>query len=354
MYNIKANLLREKLQEAGFEMHGARLNFIARFVMALITVRTVSLATLASVLNAAVEVASNEKRIKRFFGDMVIEGDMLARCVLAWLPKERYLLSLDRTNWKLGSTDINILMLAVAHEGMAYPLLWTILPHAGNSDTRERLELLDKALKLVNFEHIEALVADREFIGEDWFGGLKERRIAFVMRVKSNTRIGSRGRTLSAGKRYGHLKLGEPYVSPKRCWVLGSRLFLAATRAPDGDLVVLACTAQADLALSRYARRWNIETLFGALKGRGFNLEDTHLTQGERLSTLLALLALAFTWAYLLGTWLHEQKPLKLKKHGYAPKSLFKRGFELLRAAITAAPNEAKYPLELCLKVLSP
>lgn len=354
MNNTKANLLREKLQEGGFRMHGARLNFIARFVMALITVRTVSLATLASVLNAAVEVASNEKRIKRFFGGLVIEGEALAKCILAWLPKEPYLLTLDRTNWKLGSTEINILMLAVAHEGMAYPLLWTVLPHAGNSDTQERLALIDRLLFFLSHQQIEALVADREFIGEDWFKGLRARHVTFVMRIKSNTRITSKGRTLSAAKRYGYLKLGKVYVSPKRCSLLGSRLFLAATRAPDGDLLVLACTKQVEQALPRYARRWDIETLFGALKRRGFNLEDTHLTQAQRLSTLLALLALAFTWAYLVGTWLHEQQPLKLKKHGYAPKSLFKRGFELLRAAITAAPGEAKYPLELCLKVLSP
>lgn len=354
MYTTKANLLREKLQEAGLEMHGARLNFIARFVMALITVRTVSLATLASALNAAVEIASNEKRIKRFFGDIVIEGEMLARCVLAWLPEKRYLLTLDRTNWKFGCVDINILMLGVAHEGMAYPLLWTILPHAGNSQTQERLALIDRVLTLLDWEQIEALVADREFIGENWFKGLKQRHIAFVMRVKNNIRIGSKGRELAANKRYSHLKISETYVCPKRCWVLGSRLFLAATRAPDGELVVVACTAQADLALPRYAQRWDIETLFGALKRRGFNLEDTHLIQEKRLSTLLALLALAFTWAYLLGTWLHQQRPLKLKKHGYAPKSRFKRGFELLRAAVIAAPNEAKYPLDLCLKVLSP
>jgi len=36
--------------------------------------------------------------------------------------------------------------------------------------------------------------------------------------------------------------------------------------------------------------------LFGALKSRGFNLEDTHLKEPERLTRLLALLAIAFTW----------------------------------------------------------
>jgi hypothetical protein len=30
MSTSKANLLREKLQEAGWDMHGARLNFISR------------------------------------------------------------------------------------------------------------------------------------------------------------------------------------------------------------------------------------------------------------------------------------------------------------------------------------
>ena len=42
------------------------------------------------------------------------------------------------------------------------------------------------------------------------------------------------------------------------------------------------------------ADRWQIETLFGCLKTRGFNFEDTHLTDPERLSKLLGLLALAF------------------------------------------------------------
>jgi hypothetical protein len=33
--------------------------------------------------------------------------------------------------------------------------------------------------------------------------------------------------------------------------------------------------------------------MFGNLKTKGFNLEDTHLTNADKLSTLFALLALA-------------------------------------------------------------
>ena len=47
-----------------------------------------------------------------------------------------------------------------------------------------------------------------------------------------------------------------------------------------------------------------------------------------RLSRLLALLALAFTWAFLVGQWQASVKELKLRKHGYPPKSIFRLGLK--------------------------
>ena len=58
--------------------------------------------------------------------------------------------------------------------------------------------------------------------------------------------------------------------------------------------MVLACNTDPDKALVHYAQHWQIETLFSALKSRGFNLEDTHMTTPDRLDKLLALLAIAF------------------------------------------------------------
>ena len=350
----KRTELQQKIQ-AYLPIHGARAAFMMKFVMAVIVVRGVTVSTVASVLNPRVLLESNEKRIGRFFRKVEIEGEGFAKLMLALLPeKSSFVLTLDRTTWELGSVCINILMLGVAYKGLAFPLLWVLLDKKGNSDTRERLALVDKLLSLVDAQAIEAVVADREFTGKDWFKGLKERRLVFVMRVRNNTLITSKGKTHSAQQRYDHLGNQEVYICPKRCWVFGLRLHIAVTKSKEGELVVLVCNAEPDQALLRYSRRWQIETLFSALKTRGFNLEDTHMTTPTRLNTLLALLALAFAWAHLVGEWCYEQRPLKPKAHGYLPKSYFRRGLDALRSAILAGNSPAKISLDDCLKLLSP
>ena len=73
-----------------------------------------------------------------------------------------------------------------------------------------------------------------------------------------------------------------------------------------------------------YGLRWEIETLFGCLKGRGFNFEDTRITNRERIKKILVLLAVAFCWAHKTGEWRHEIKPIKIKMQGRAAVSLFR------------------------------
>jgi IS4 transposase len=48
-------------------------------------------------------------------------------------------------------------------------------------------------------------------------------------------------------------------------------------------------------ATELYRRRWEIETMFAALKSRGFDLEATNRTDPRRVERLIGLLALAFS-----------------------------------------------------------
>ena len=82
---------------------------------------------------------------------------------------DTWLLSLDRTNWKFGKTDHNLLVLGLVYKGFCVPLFWQALGKAGNSNTQERKALLQRFLDTFGAQRIEALLADREFVGQNWF-----------------------------------------------------------------------------------------------------------------------------------------------------------------------------------------
>ena len=45
-------------------------------------------------------------------------------------------------------------------------------------------------------------------------------------------------------------------------------------RTEEGEYVIVASNVESQQILSDYAKRWQIETLFGRLKSRGFCLEE--------------------------------------------------------------------------------
>ena len=108
--------------------HGARLSFVALFLVALFRATTVNLAELATVWGGNVEEASNYKRMQRFLKSFDVSMDTIAKMVMsiAGIPQP-WVLSIDRTNWSFGTTHFNILMLCVVYEGIGYPLMWTML-----------------------------------------------------------------------------------------------------------------------------------------------------------------------------------------------------------------------------------
>jgi hypothetical protein len=129
----------------------------------------------------------------------------------------------------------------------------------------------------------------------------------------------------------------------------GMELYLSDCSLKDGEYLILVSAEFFEKPHEEYRKRLGIETLFGALKSRDFNLEDTKLQDSERLSRLLALLALAFTWAFVVGLWQASVKELKLKKHGYPPRSIFRRGLNILCRLVT---NFERFDLGVWRKVI--
>jgi len=58
--------------------HGTRLNFLAMFLIALLKVKTVNLAEIATALNPQAKVSSNYRRLQRFFADFELDYSTFA------------------------------------------------------------------------------------------------------------------------------------------------------------------------------------------------------------------------------------------------------------------------------------
>ncbi|MBK8534608.1 MAG: transposase [Candidatus Competibacteraceae bacterium] len=64
-------------------------------------------------------------------------------------------------------------------------------------------------------------------------------------------------------------------------------------------------------------------------------LQETHVTDPERIKRLLIIPVITFCWAHRIGEWQHDSvKPIKVKKHLRFSKSIFKTGLDFIRNAI--------------------
>lgn len=243
-----------------------------------------------------------------------------------------FTLALDRTEWQLGKSWINVLMLSVSYRQMAIPLFWTVLETKGCCDDEEKQAIIEQFVEEFGAAGIRFVAADREFASHKWLKYLVDRRIGFRLRIKANARITDKhGKPIRASRMCRSLKTDQRMEFRRRRRLWNTAVFVAVCRKADGDNVIVISSEQSGRILLEYGERWRIETLFGNLKTRGFRLEDTHLTNSERVSKLLSLLTLAGCWALLAGEFESAETPIKIKKHGRAEKSIFRLGCDALR-----------------------
>jgi len=334
----KVNVLSDMLREFfGDKMNLARIKFFGLFISALCKVQTVCFEKLACGFDSDVNVESSLRRIQRFIAEYSLDTDLVARFIFALLPHEPpYRLVLDRTNWKFGTKNINILTLGIAYNGVAFPILFHIMPKFGNSSMQERIDLIGRFVRLFGSGSIECLLADREFVGDKWLEYLNKLHIEYHIRIRDNFWFEkpSNGRRAKTSWLFNNLKINECAFHHKIVRVNGELCYLSASRIINKEnvpeLQIIVSFNKPDKAQALYKERWQIESAFKALKTSGFNIEDTHLSDIERVSKLLALVLIAFAWVYRVGIHLDILKPIKIKKHGRRAKSLFKYGLNYI------------------------
>ena len=252
----------------------------------------------------------------------------MGRLLIAILRSHKdgpWVFAIDRTNWQLGKAHINILMITVIVGKVGFPVCWITLPKRtkkGNSRQFHRIKLAKILLKIVSPEDIEAFVMDREFCGKKWLSWLNKKGVVYVLRIKSNTDID--------GFKLSHILRKKQNLDRNQIFnVYGQRAYLASKwvgknkKGPRQRIIVISNALIGDSALKIYRMRWGIESFFSHCKKRGFNLEDTHMTNAGKINRLLAVVAVAFCICYLKKLPANAQHLHQSKR-----KSIFRKGME--------------------------
>ena len=133
----------------------------------------------------------------------------------------------------------------------------------------------------------------KQHLGNEWLAYLRQAGISYCIRCKENAQIAGKGGTRQAlNGHFRALKTGEgKRLGPVMLY--GQQHYLEATRLTDGQLLVV-CSDKEGKGIEAYGERWQIKTLFGSLKSKGFNLEDTHMTAPAKIDRLMSVLAIGF------------------------------------------------------------
>ena len=198
------NALRETLR-CGFAFRKSQS--LCVLVFGVFVARTVNLSHLACHFPGARDHRSNYRRATVFReGDF--DYDRLAEFLVAMMGLQAgpWRLTMDRTNWRLGRRDVNILMIGMS-TAPSPCLCWRV-----HQFQYQGADSLDEFLRLFGVDKIASLLADREFIGDAWLAWLQEKAIPFHIRIRSNIKINTRGCMVKARELFRDLKPVESRI----------------------------------------------------------------------------------------------------------------------------------------------
>lgn len=221
---------------------------------------------------------------------------------------------------------------------MSVPLLWHSANRQGNSPALARKALLKVFQKWIQQSDYQLvyITADREFVGPEFRAcGPSTPDLIPLIRIRANAIVTQGGKKQRVSALFD-TPTWRILRQPRQLYK--SRLYLSGMRLSDGDYLIVYSDRYLCRSQAIYAHRWQIETLFGAFKSRGFDLEGCGLTNHHRIRRLLFLLSMSLIWALETGEWLikagHKIPTRKLGDRCQTLFSLFRHGLDELRDRI--------------------
>ncbi len=262
---------------------------------------------------------------------------------------------MDRTNWKIGKININVLFVGLLlPNGIFIPIIWKNLDKRGNSSQKERMDLMDRFCKVWhNHTNIQiTLLADREFIGLNWFSFVRDLDWSFVIRLRHQDYLSqvavALNKTTYKTERLLERKVKRNGFFQSKIKLNGQDLFYTVypnttkrKNKSKGEKFMILLSNFQDLERidQAYRYRWGIEVFFYHCKTNGFNLEDLNLKQLHKAQLIMGLAAIAYILCILNGLICQRTKKVKVYLKNYQDKkarsiSLFRLGYDELKSSV--------------------
>ena len=327
--------LTQAVRKFGIIKHLKRQMFLTDLVGAMIKARSIIFSELADKMDRAALPSSIERRIQDFFQKVDFDYEQLLVLLICFVPHDKVVLSIDRTEWDRGTKQYIILCVLASVGKMGIPLYFEMLDNkSGNSNSQDRIGMLQRIIEIIGKDRIAYLVMDREFIGHKWLRWLKHQSIQFCVRVpKHHSILFADGQRTTANELLHHE--GVTHAEDVVVDQVVVNLYVGKDKA--GELLYLIGTLPSTKLKAAYRKRWSIEVFFQALKGRGFHLEKSGLRSLPKMKKLFAIACIAYVICWAAAIEDAKLKPVKRKKHGYPQYSVFRRGLNLIRLSFKTA-----------------
>ncbi len=316
---------RQTLRQALPAIRESQLDTLALVVASATQTQSAHLADLARALPLNTTQDSKEQRIRRFLDNARITQAThyrpIARAALAGVTHQRVDLVLDRV---LLHERHNVLVASVGFRRRSVPLAWQTLEHVGSSDLDDHKAVLQAALAELPAGTKVTVHADSEFRSVALFQWLREQDHDALLSIRGRTYVsetadGAQGQTLveRVGTRREVLYLSGVYVTEERYGPVN--VFAWWSKDDDGKPLLRAVMTNLPATprtKQRGRKRMWIETGFRDWQSGGFHLDQTGITDRDRLVRLLIPVLIAYIWLVSIGRWVVKRGYRRLIDHG--------------------------------------
>jgi Transposase DDE domain len=314
LYDTTHAMLRQRLPT----VIASQVANLSLFVIGAVQSMSSQLAKIARAMPLKTTHMAKEQRIRRWLDNpRITQADHyhpIVKQALHGLKGQRVQLLLDRV--VLQDTH-NLLVVSVAFRRRSIPLMWVALSHQGSSTLEDRQGLIEPAVRLLPPGVRISIHGDSEFRGLAFYQWLREQGYDAMLGVvgyglvsTTESGVDTAGHSTvqrldeRVGTARGVLYLSDVYVGEARYGPVNMLAWWEhdddGKRVMRGAMTNLA--AQAATKRLGKRRMW-IETVFRDWQSGGFHLDQSGITDRDRLAQLLIILAIAYLWLVSVGRW---------------------------------------------------